>query len=75
MHVLGPAAERREGDGGGHQPHARDHLGRELAVLPRRVGERPGDAQVPVGRERERGQTRREWVLRPLGMSGSVISE
>ena len=66
VHVLGPATEGRQGDGGRHQPHARDHLGRELAVLPCRVGERPSDAQVPVGRERERIQTCRELVIRLL---------
>lgn len=46
--VLRPPAERRQSDGGGHQPHPEDHFRHELAVLARRVGQRAGDAKIPA---------------------------
>lgn len=48
-HILGPAEERREGDGGRQEPHDENHLGHQLPVLPHGVGQRPCDAQIPVG--------------------------
>ena len=50
VHVFGPAAERWQRDGGRRQPHAQDHLRHQLTVLPRRIGERPRDAQISEGR-------------------------